>query len=172
FVYGRSAAAAAGGFGSARAITGIALGLVLVALFIVHARRRGHAALIDGSLFARRGFAAAAGTNLLIGVALFGALILLPLYYQLVHGESPLATGLLLVPQGVGAALAMPIAGRLTDEVGARAVIPVGILLALAGTAAYTQIAANTSYVFLAGALFVVGLGLGATIMPSMAIAY
>src|ERR671935_105647 len=110
--------------------------------------------------------------NLLLGIALFGALILLPLYFQLVRGESPLPTGLLLVPQGVGAALAMPIAGKLTDEIGARVVIPVGILVALAGTAAYTQGGAHTSYVFLAGALFVIGLGLGATIVPAMAVAF
>src|SRR5207253_1014286 len=161
-----------GGFGSGRAITGIALGLALVALFVLHARRRGRAALIDVSLFASRGFAAAAGTNLLVGIALFGALILLPLYYQIVRGESPLATGLLLVPQGLGAALAMPIAGRLAGEIGARAVIPVGIVLALAGTAAYTQVGAHTSYLFLAASLFVIGLGLGSTIMPSMAVAY
>jgi EmrB/QacA subfamily drug resistance transporter len=172
FVYGMSEAGAAGGFGAGRALIGIALGLALVALFVWHALRRGGAALLDVSLFARRGFAAAAGTNLLVGIALFGALILLPLYYQLVRGESPLSTGLLLVPQGFGAALAMPIAGKLTDEIGARLVIPSGIVLALAGTAAYTQVGADTSYVYLAAALFVIGLGLGSTIMPSMAVAY
>jgi EmrB/QacA subfamily drug resistance transporter len=172
FVYGMSEAGAAGGFTGGRAFAGIAFGLALVGLFVWHARRRGRAALIDVSLFARRAFAAAGATNLLVGIALFGALILLPLYYQLVRGESPLATGLLLVPQGVGAALAMPIAGRLTDEIGARVVIPAGIVLALAGTAAYTQVGARTSYVFLAGALFVIGLGLGSTIVPSMAVAY
>jgi EmrB/QacA subfamily drug resistance transporter len=171
FVYGMSEAGASGGFGP-RAVAGIAAGLALVALFVRHAFRRGHNALLDVSLFARRGFAAAAGTNLLVGIALFGALILLPLYYQLVRGESPLSTGLLLMPQGLGAALAMPIAGKLTDEIGARVVIPVGIVLALAGTAAYTQVGAHTSYVYLAVALFVIGLGLGATIMPSMAVAY
>jgi EmrB/QacA subfamily drug resistance transporter len=172
FVYGMSEAGAAGGFGAGRAVAAVAIGLALVALFLWHAWRRGHAALLDISLFARRGFAAAAGTNLLVGIALFGALILLPLYFQLVRGESPLSTGLLLVPQGLGAALAMPIAGRLTDEIGARVVIPTGILLALAGTVAYTQVGADTSYVFLAGALFVIGLGLGGTVMPSMAVAY
>src|SRR5262249_55247042 len=136
------------------------------------ALRRGASALIDLRLFGRRGFAAAAATNLLIGIALFGALLLLPLYYQLVRGESPLATGLLLVPQGIGAALAMPVAGRLTDELGARRVIPIGVLLALCGTAVYTQVAADTSYALLAGALLLIGLGLGATIMPSMAVAF
>jgi EmrB/QacA subfamily drug resistance transporter len=172
FVYGMSEAGAAGGFGAGRAPAGIAIGLALVALFVWHALRRGHGALIDVSLFARRGFATAAGTNLLVGIALFGALILLPLYYQIVRGESPLATGLLTVPQGLGAALAMPVAGRLTDEIGARRVIPVGILLALAGTAVYTQVGAGTSYLVLAAALLVIGLGLGSTIMPSMAVAY
>ena len=172
FVYGMSEAAGAGGFGSGRTIAGIAVGLALVGLFAVHALRRGADALIDVSLFARRGFAAAAGTNLFVGIALFGALILLPLYYQVVRGESPLATGLLLVPQGVGAAVAMPIAGRLTDEIGARAVIPAGVVLALAGTAAYTQLGAHTSYLFLSGALFLIGLGLGSTIVPAMGVAY
>jgi EmrB/QacA subfamily drug resistance transporter len=171
FVFGMAEAGTTGGFGG-RAFAGISLGLALVALFAGHAWRRGHNALIDVSLFARRGFAAAAGTNLFVGIALFGALILLPLYYQLVRSESPLSTGLLLMPQGIGAALAMPIAGKLTDEIGARIVIPVGIALALAGTLAYTQVGPETSYVFLGGALFVIGLGLGSTIVPSMAVAY
>ena len=171
-VYGLSEAGAQGSFGAGRVVVGIAAGLMLIALFVLHARRAGNSALIDVSLFARRGFAAASAATLFVGTALFGALILLPLYYQLVRGESPLATGLLLVPQGVGAALAMPIAGRLTDEIGARAVIPAGLILALVGTAAYTEVGADTSYVFLAGALFVIGLGLGSTIMPAMAVAY
>jgi MFS family permease len=108
----------------------------------------------------------------LLGLALFGALILLPLYYQLVREQSPLDTGLLLVPQGVGAALAMPVAGKLTDEIGARVVVSMGMALALVGTLAYTQVGADSSYAVLAAALFVIGLGLGSTIMPSMAVAF
>src|SRR5512132_3243020 len=171
FVYGMAEAGSAGGFGG-RALVGISAGLALVIVFVRHALQLGKAALIDVGLFRSRGFAAAAGTNLLVGIALFGALILLPLYYQLVRGESPLATGLLLIPQGLGAAIAMPIAGRLTDEIGARLVVPAGILLALAGTALYTQIGADTPYPLLSGALFLIGLGLGSTIVPSMAVAY
>ena len=171
FVYGMSEVGAAGGFGG-RGLAAILVGLALVALFVLHALRRGHRALIDLSLLSERGYAAAAGTNLLVGIALFGALILLPLYFQLVRNQTPLEIGLLLMPQGLGAALAMPIAGRLTDQLGARVVIPAGVVLALAGTASYTQVGAGTSYVLLAGALFVIGLGLGATIVPSMAVAY
>src|SRR6266581_3849476 len=127
--------------------------------------------LIDVALFARRGFASAAATNFLLGVALFGSLILLPLYYQTVRQETPLATGLLLVPQGLGAAIAMPIAGWLTDKLGARKVVAAGMTLAMLGTVAYTQVGAHTSYAFLAAALLVIGFGLGSTSMPSMAAA-
>jgi EmrB/QacA subfamily drug resistance transporter len=170
-VYGLSEIGSAGTV-DAQALALMAAGVVLVAGFVAHAWRFKGRPLIDVSLFARRGFAAAAATNFLLGIALFGSLILLPLYYQLVRGESPLDTGLLLVPQALGAALAMPFAGRLTDEIGARVVIPFGVVLALAGTAVYTQIGPETSYAALGGALFLIGLGLGGTIVPSMAVAF
>src|SRR5207247_6904791 len=99
-------------------------------------------------------------------------LILLPLYYQVVRHQSPLDVGLLLIPQGVGAAVAMPIAGRLTANLGARPVVVAGLLLAALGTLAYTGVGAHTSYAYLAAPLFVLGLGIGSTIMPSMAAAF
>jgi EmrB/QacA subfamily drug resistance transporter len=172
FLYGMSEAGNEGGFGNTRTIAAAAIGLVLVALFVWHATVRGKNALIDVSLFLRRGFATAAATNFLLGIALFGSLILLPLYYQVVRHESPLQTGLLLVPQGLGAALAMPLAGWLTDRIGARVVVSSGMVLALLGTLAYTQVGAGTSYLYLAAALLVIGVGLGSTIMPSMAAAF
>ena len=76
------------------------------------------------------------------------------------------------MPQGVGAALAMPVAGRLTDRIGARPVVPAGIVLALVGTAALTTVGSDTPYTLLGAALFVIGLGLGSAIVPSMAVAY
>ena len=142
------------------------------ALFVWHARTRGRTALIDISLFARRGFASAVAANFLLPLALFGSLILLPLYYQVVRREPPLQVGLLLMPQGLGAALVMPFAGFLTDRIGARLVVSVGVVLATIGALGFTQIGAGTSYVYLAAALFVLGLGAGSTIMPSMAAAF
>ena len=66
---------------------------------------------IDVGLLRRRGFGAAAALNFLLPVALFGSLILIPLYYQVVRHDSPVQVGLLLGPQGIGAALALPAAG-------------------------------------------------------------
>ncbi len=172
FLYGLAGAGDAGGLSDSRSLAAISVGLLLVALFVRHARARGDQALIDLSLFRRRAFAAAAAVNGLLGIALFGSLILLPLYYQLVRHESPVQVGLLLVPQAVGAALSMPVAGALTDRIGARLVVSAGLVVALLGTLAYTRIGVDTSNLYLAAALFVFGLGIGSTIMPSMAAAF
>ncbi len=171
FVYGLAETGARGSVTDAVPATALVAGLALIALFVRHSLRT-PGALIDVRLLADRRFGIASATTFLLGVALFGILLLLPLYYQLVRGESPLTTGLLLIPQGLGAACAMPVAGALTDRIGAGRVVPAGIGLALLGTAAYTQIGADTGYAYLAIALFTIGLGLGATIMPTMAAAY
>src|SRR3954470_5549698 len=151
-------------------LVGLVGGALLVGAFVLHARR--DQALIDISLFRDRAFSAASGTVFIFGVSLFGAMLILPLYYQVVRGESALSAGLLLAPQGVGAAIAMPIAGRLTDRLGAGRVVPFGVVTACLGTAAYTQLTATTPYALLGVALWVRGIGLGMTMMPSMAAAY
>ena len=171
-VWGVSEAGTSGRFGNPRTLVGVGAGLALVLGFAWHSWRRGDRALVNVGLLRNRGFAAASATTLLVGVALFGALILLPLYFQLVRGLSPLETGLLLMPQGIGAAIALPLAGRLTDRVGARPVVVSGLAAAFAAMAAYTRVGAGTSYALLASALLVVGVGLGCTIVPSMAAAY
>jgi EmrB/QacA subfamily drug resistance transporter len=171
-LFGMSEAGADGGFASVRTAAAVLAGLALIGLYVWHAAGRGAGALIDISLLRRRGFAAAAALNFLLMAGLFGSLILIPLYYQIVRHDSTLQTGLLLAPQGIGAAVALSLAGRLTDRIGARAVATAGIVLAVAGTVAYTQVGAHTSSLYLAGALGVIGLGLGATVTPSMAAAF
>ncbi|HLX50754.1 MAG TPA: DHA2 family efflux MFS transporter permease subunit [Streptosporangiaceae bacterium] len=171
FLYGMSQAGNNGDFATTPTIAAAA-GLTLIGLFFWHAARRGEQALIDVSLLSRRGFAAAAALNLLLMAGLFGSLILIPLYYQVVRHQGTLATGMLLAPQGIGAALSLPLAGWLTDKAGARGVTVSGITVAAGAMLAYTQVGSRTSYVFLAGVLGVIGLGLGATVAPSMAAAF
>ena len=90
----------------------------------------------------------------------------------MVRGQSPLHAGLLMAPQGLGAALGMNVAGRLTDRIGAGRVVPVGLLLLALGTIPYAFIGGDTAYWVLLVGLFVRGLGLGGTMMPAMAAAY
>ena len=171
FLYGMSEAGGHGGSAAADERRGT--GRAGADRAVLLARRcPGRGALIDVSLLRRRGFGAAAAVNLLLMVALFGSLILIPLYYQQVRHEGTVAIGLLLAPQGLGAALALPLAGRLTDKFGARGVASAGMVLAALGMLAYTQVGPGTSYLYLSAALLVVGAGVGATVVPSMAAAF
>jgi MFS family permease len=103
---------------------------------------------------------------------MFGAMFLIPLYYQVVRGQSALEAGLLLAPQGVGAAIMMPIAGKLTDETGAGRIVLGGLALLFVGMVGFTQVGADTSFWFLGGSQFLMGLGMGAAMMPAMSAAY
>ena len=131
-MFGLSESESHGGFSDPLVWGPIVVGLVLVALFVRHAWRA-ERPLIDVRLFRDRVFAAASATTFLIGGALFGAMIILPLYYQVARGESALTAGLLMAPQGLGAAAAMPIAGKLTDRLGGGRVAVAGLLILTSG---------------------------------------
>lgn len=146
-------------------------GIAFLGLFIWHARRVDHP-LIDVRLFGQLRLAAAATTSFLLGLALFGSLLILPLYFQVLRGEGAMTTGLLLIPQGLAAAAAMPLVGSATDRFGGGRVVLVGVTLLAVGTAVLTQVDAETPYPLLLAALAVRGLGLGSSMMPAMAAAY
>ncbi len=171
FVFGLSESESQGGFGDPLVWGPIVAGVVLVAAFVRHSMRAPRP-LIDVRLFRVRTFSAAASTTFLVGAALFGAMIILPLYYQVARGENALTAGLLMAPQGLGAALAMPLAGRLTDRVGGGRVALVGLTILTLGTIPFAFIDGSSSYTLLAFLLVVRGLGIGGSMMPAMAAAY
>jgi EmrB/QacA subfamily drug resistance transporter len=171
-VFGLSEVSAQGGLAYVGAWLPITAGLALVVAFVYHALHTRVRPLLDLNLFRVPGFAAAGATVLLTGAALFGAMLLLPLYLQVDRGESTLATGLLLVPQGLGAAVVMPISGRLTDRIGGGPVVLFGMLVVTGATIAMTGWTAHTSYVETSVNLFVRGVGFGCALMPAMAAGY
>ena len=170
-VLGLAETETSGGLGAPTAWAPIAAGLVLTGLFVLHALRTPRP-LIDMRMFGSIGFSAAAATTFLLGAALFGAMLLLPLYFQVDRGESALSAGLLMAPQGVGAALVMPLSGRLTDRIGGGRVAVFGIALMSLATIPLVRVGASTSYMWLALVLLVRGIGLGCSMMPTMASAY
>lgn len=135
--------------------------------FVFHALRKRNP-LIDLHLFLNRNLTVAVITMTLFIVAFMGAGLLFPSYFMQVREESTLMAGLLMAPQGIGAMITMPIAGRLTDKTGPGKLVLTGIVLIAVGMGTFTQLAADTSYVLLLGSLFVMGLGMGMTMMPIM----
>jgi predicted MFS family arabinose efflux permease len=116
-IYGLAETSSAGGFGSPRVLVPLIAGLLLIAGFVWHALRTRNP-LIDPRLFQNRTFSTSSITLVLVAISVFGSFLLLPLYFQAVRGESALMSGVQLVPQGLGAMIAMPIAGQLADRTG------------------------------------------------------
>jgi EmrB/QacA subfamily drug resistance transporter len=170
-VFGLSETETHGGMGDPIAWAPIVVGLVLIAAFVAHAARAPRP-LIDVRLFKVPAFGAASATTFLLAASLFGAMIILPLYYQVDRGESALTAGLLMAPQGLGAAMVMPIAGRLADQIGGGRVAVVGLVIATLGTLPFAFVTGDTPYALLSGVLVVRGIGIGSTMMPAMAAAY
>ncbi len=152
---------------AARVLIPAAIGLVLMVVFVFHALRTEHP-LIDLYLFRNRSLTFAVLTMLLFAIAFFGSGLLLPTYLQQVRGETALAAGLLLAPQGLGAMVTMPIAGRLVDKIGPGKIVLTGISVIAVSLLFFTQLRSDTSYWLMGGALFVMGLGMGCTMMPTM----
>ena len=164
-IYGLAQSSSHGGFGSPGVLIPVLIGLALLAAFVFHGLRTAHP-LLDLRLFQNRVFAAASATLTVFALAVFGGMLLLPLYLQAVRGESALVSGLLMAPQGIGAMITMPIAGKLTDRMGVGKIVLPGMALIIASFVALTQVTATTSYWWLGVVLFVMGLGMGGSMMP------
>jgi EmrB/QacA subfamily drug resistance transporter len=170
-VVGLSETETQGAIGQPLVIAPFLGGVALTALFVI--RSLGVARpLIDVRLFGSRGFSAAAATTTLLGAALFGAMLILPLYYQVDRGDSALSAGLLMAPQGLGAAAALPLSGRLTDRIGGGPVVLFGCVVATLATLPWIFVTSATPDVLLGGMLFARGIGMGCSVQPSMAAGY
>jgi EmrB/QacA subfamily drug resistance transporter len=159
------------GFTHAAVLVPLCLGVALVAGFGLYAAR-GTDPLVDVGLFAHRPTASASAVLFFSGFTLYGAILLLPLYYQQIRGATALDAGVALIPQGIGALLSRPLAGRLTDRLGARPITVAGFLVVGAATIPFAYADAHTSTWSLAVWLLLRGAGLGAVTVPVMAVAY
>ncbi|MFW0789173.1 DHA2 family efflux MFS transporter permease subunit [Gordonia sp. CPCC 205333] len=170
FLYGISSSTESGTFITPKVLIPAIVGAVLIGLFIWHALNSDKP-LLDLRLFKNKTLTVSVITMSIFMMAFFGASLLYPQYFIAVRGESTLAAGLLLAPQGIGAMLTMPIAGRMTDKIGPGKFVLGGIVLIFIGMGTFTMLGADTSYWLLCGALFVQGLGMGMTMMPIMSAA-
>jgi len=143
------------------------LGIALVAAFVPWAlRKKNLHPLVQLRLFTNRYMTVAVITMALFAAAFFGASLLFTLYFQQVRGESPLSSGWLVAPQGFGAMLTMPVAGFLADKIGPGKVVLTGLIFDTLGMGMLFSVNDTTSYGYIIAAFIVMGLGMGATMMP------
>jgi EmrB/QacA subfamily drug resistance transporter len=169
--YGFAEIGTTGHVGSPKVLISLALGVVLLVAFVLWALRV-PSPLLDMRMFKNKLYSAASLTSFCLGAAVFGAIILMPLYFQIVRHESAVSTGLLLIPQGVGTAVAMVVGARITDRLGSGRAALAGGLVSIVGTIPFLFIGVGTSYWLLGAAMVVRGFGIGACAIPAMAAAF
>ncbi|MBK3585497.1 MULTISPECIES: MDR family MFS transporter [Streptomyces] len=144
----------------------LAVGIVLLAVFVVRSTRGSGAALLDLKLFTQRAFRSATVMMFLLGITTWGPMFLLPLYYQQLRGLSALDTGFMLAPQSAGLALAYLLISRVTDRTAPRTLAVIGMSVATVGTIPFALATEHTSTLLLGVALFTRGVGVGIASLP------
>lgn len=127
---------------------------------------------LDLRLFANRTFAAAGVTSAFTSATMFGAALVLPLYFQLGRGDDAMTTGLSLIALGVGTAIALPFTGRLVDRHGGGIVSVVGGLAAIATTLPFAVLDVDADWRVVQALLLVRGMAIALAIMPATTAAY
>ena len=169
--YGLAEVGSTGSFTATKVLVPCAVGLVLVGMFARHALRVPRP-LLDLRLYRRTTFASASFAMFCLGAALFGGLILLPLYWQDIRHESVVQTGLLTAPQGLGMALVMPLAGKLSDRHGGGPLALFGVIMTTVMTIPFGFVGVHTPIAWLTVSMFLRGAGIGFAFMPAMAAAF
>lgn len=171
-LYGLSNITSDGGASRVDVWAPVVAGLGLLAAFALTQLRHPTTGLVDLGLLRRPTLAASSAALFLSGTALYGSMLLLPLYFQVVRGSDALTAALLLIPQGVGALVSRTLVGRLTDSIGARSVAIAGFVLTGLATIPFAVSGVATDQWWLLAVLFVRGIGTGAVMIPVMSVAY
>ena len=139
-----------------------AVGLIALVLFIINERRAGDTALLPPRLFRVRSFKIGSLQSTIIGIGMFGGLTLIPIYLQLVKGDSPTKAGLLTLPLMGGLMVSSITAGQTTSRTGHYRIFPIiGSALLVAGMLMLSQLSADSSLGYASLSMVIVGAGLG-----------
>ncbi|ROS52727.1 DHA2 family efflux MFS transporter permease subunit [Frigoribacterium sp. PhB24] len=146
----------------------LAVGVVALAAFVLRQRslQRRDRALLDLRTFSSRTFTISASVLGVGMIALFGTLIVLPIYLQNVHGLDPLATGLLLLPGGLVQGLLSPVVGRLFDRYGPTVLLVPGTTLVSAVLWFMSTVSESTPIPMVLGAHVALSIGLAFMFTP------
>ncbi len=155
------------GWGSPLVVSMLAIAAVFFVAFL-YRQRVAEEPLLHLELFHDTTFRASIILGFFLVTALFGGMLLLPLYLQQVHGYDAITTGLMLMPQAATAAMFMPVGGFLTDRIGPRPVVLFGLVMLAIGGVLLAQIHADSPVLLVVVALAVRGMAMGFAMMPGM----
>ncbi|WP_434444187.1 DHA2 family efflux MFS transporter permease subunit [Lentzea sp. E54] len=155
-----------GGWASPATLASLVAGAVLLAGFVVWERRT-REPMLPPSMFRNRAFSGINAASLLMGAGVFGAIFLLTQFLQNVQGYSPTQAGLRMLAWTAAPMIAAPIGGLLSDRIGGKPVVLVGLLLQTAALAYYAAVISPTvPYSVQLPAFVLAGIGMGLFYAP------
>jgi EmrB/QacA subfamily drug resistance transporter len=150
------------GWTSAAAITCYLIGILALIGFLLVERAMGADAIIPLRLFGSQAFSMTVMLGVLVGFGMFGAMLTLPLYLQIVDGMTPTQSGLASLPMMLGVMISSIGTGQIVARTGKYRILPVtGTATTAAGYVLLTFITLDKPSWFLMVAMFLIGLGLG-----------
>ena len=155
------------GWGSGKALAAFAIGAVGVIAFCFIERSMGDDALIPLRIFRIRAVSVTVVASVIVGLAMFGAMMVLPLYMQIVHGASPMMSGLMMLPMVVGMMSMAMTSGIITSRTGIIRPFPIiGTAIATLAMVLLWTIDAGTNLAVVMAFMFLLGIGIGNCMQP------
>ncbi|MDG6109708.1 MFS transporter [Dactylosporangium aurantiacum] len=155
------------GWGSGRSLLCYGIGAVGLVLFLIAEWSYKDEALLPLRLFRGRTFSVASTSSFILGIAMFGGLLTLPLYLQIVKGATPTEAGLMLLPLVLGIMTGSIVSGQVIARTGKYRKFPIiGSLLMVAALALFSRIGADTPLWQTMLVMALMGLGLGGNMQP------
>ncbi len=133
------------GWSSTIVLTSLVIGIISLIAFVWRELTTDKP-MLDLRVFKYDIFALTTIISMVINMALFGAMILLPIYLQNIRGFTPLQSGLMLLPGAIVMGIMSPIAGALFDKIGARWLAVTGLIITVITTWQFTSLSMSTSY--------------------------
>jgi len=167
-LYGLSSAST-DGWGSTTVVSTLIVGSLALVIFVVVELviiNSGGYPLLDLRIFTNASFTISTIANVFVVFALFGGLFLLPVYLQILRGQSAFQAGLLLLPQALASMVSVVIGGRLVDRFGVRVVVIPGLLILAVASWQLSFITADSPYWWLQTMIILRGLALGLVGQP------
>jgi EmrB/QacA subfamily drug resistance transporter len=152
-------------WGSARVISLLAVAVVALAAFVM-IERTVKAPIVNFTFFRSRSFLGSNLVAFLISFAMFAQFFFLTLYMQNILRYSPLQTGVRFLPSTLMIIIMAPVAGRLTDRVGSRPLMTLGLVIVAAALGIQSRLTVHSGYGLLLPGFVLMGLGMGLVMSP------
>ncbi len=153
------------GWGSATVITCFIVGVIALALFVWR-ELKAETPLLEFRIFRYNMYSLTTLINIIITMALYSGMILLPIYLQTIRGFTPMESGLMLLPGAILMGIMSPITGIIFDKIGARWLSVVGLIITVITTWQFSQLTDSTTYTHMIITYTVRMLGMSMLSMP------